>query len=378
MTRVIRLPISLTMSGITQSGIARKLNISRSTVAAVLTNSSHSRISSTTRDRILQTAKEMGYVPNRHAQIMSKGKSGTIGIVTFGSTGITAQKEQVAVESVHAAGYDPIQHNVHWYADSGDKACRRMIELRVEGVILIHPTILFTQKHLDILLTAGIPVVALGSSILNGIIRYMSDKEQGFHDLTQYLISLGHRRLSLLLGEDDLSRIYEKESDHPPTWHRWKARLGFEKAVSEHPSVQGEVHIARYELRRPGSDGAADPHKAAYEATKQLLSGDELPDVILCSNDTWAHGALAACAEADLRVPHDVAVTGFENESFSPYGFVPLTTMAHPAAQMAFDGTRHLIAQINKEEPPTDRLVILPCELVIRRSCGGYLQKHSI
>ncbi len=358
------------MSGITQHQIAAKLNISRSTVAAVLSNTPRARISQAIRESVLETAREMGYVPNRHAQIISKGKSGMIGIINFGIyEQLPQQKVQFAAHAFLKERFEPVVSNALWFADRGGAVCRRMVESRVEGVLLIHPTLHFTQKHLDILLDAGIPVVVLGGTALQGVTKYMSDKEQGFYTLTNHLLDLGHRRLTVMLGRDST------EKKNAPSWHARNAIAGFERALKEraNPAVTGTIHLIHH-LVRP-SEQNHNPYEPGRVAMREILSKATLPDAVLCSNDNWAMGALAACAEADVKVPEDLAITGFENEPLSQYGQLPLTTMAHPAREMAEQGALTLLSLVRKETTLEDRLITLPCDLIVRRSCGSHLRK---
>lgn len=361
------------MSGITQHQIAAKLNISRSTVAAVLSNTPKARISQAIRESVLETAREMGYVPNRHAQIMSKGKSGMIGIINFGVyEQLPQQKVQFAAHALLKERFEPVVSNVLWFADRGGAVCRRMVESRVEGVLLIHPNLYFTQKHLDILLDAGIPVVVLGSTALEGVTKYMSDKEQGFYTLTHHLLDLGYRRLTVMLGRDSTQK------KNVPSWHARNAIAGFERALSERddPAVSGSVHLIHHTVS--ASAEGRSPYEPGRAAMREILSKTILPEAVLCSNDNWAMGALAACAEADIKVPQELAITGFENEPLSEYGLLPLTTMVHPAREMAERGVATLLSLVRKESVAEDRFFTLPCELMVRRSCGAHLRKHNM
>ncbi|HWL52057.1 MAG TPA: LacI family DNA-binding transcriptional regulator [Chthoniobacteraceae bacterium] len=356
------------MPGITQHQIAARLGVSRSAVAAVLSNTPKGRISPALRESILATAREMGYVPNRHAQIMSKGKSGMIGIINFGLyEQLPQQKVQFAARALLKQRYEPVVSNVLWFADRGGAVCRRMVESRVEGVLLVHPTLQFTQKHLDILLDAGIPVVVLGGTNLKGVTKYMSDKEHGFYVLTSHLLDLGYRRLTVMLGRDST------EKKHIPSWHARNAIAGFERALKEKagPGVTGSVHLIH---RTIGAN--LSPYEPGRLAMHEILQKATLPEAVLCSNDNWAMGALAACAAADLKVPEEIAITGFENEPLSQYGLLPLTTMAHPAREIAEKGVKDLLSLVRRESALEDRLVVLPCELVVRRSCGAHLHQH--
>lgn len=366
MTRVITSPL---MQGPTQAQIAAALQVSRSTVAAVLSNSPSARISREVAARVVQKASEMGYRPNRYSKIMRKGRSGIIGVIKFGGLQqMPTQKLMYAVRAIAEAGYEPVVHDCFWFADRGGSACEKMIDLRVEGVLLIHPNLFFTGKHLDILLKVGIPVVSMGGDHLQGIPRILSDKEKGFYELTRHLLGLGHRRLTLLLGKDSSDR------KRTLSWHYNKAKAGFKKAIHEQPGANGSIHVVHYTLRAPQESADPTLYETGAQAMREILSQGTLPEAVLCSNDNWALGALTVCAEADIRVPDELAITGFENEPAGSVGLLPLTTVAHPVreiAQRAVDRLMGAVRERNDLEPTLD---MIPGQLMVRRSCGAWLK----
>lgn len=374
MTRVSSFPS--TMARTTQTELARHLGVSRSAVAAVLSNSPSSRISPELKERILAAAEELGYIPNRFAQIMSKGRSGMIGIINFGGyEQLPHVKVEQAVCRVLREGYQPVVDNALWFADHGRAVCSRMIQMQVEGVALVHPPLAFTSAHLQMLLDAEIPVVGLGCA-LSGITRYLSDKEKGFHLLTTHLLNAGYRRLTLMVGMDSTQRKKQ------PSWHSANARAGFLRAISEfhgEGKIHGDVEVVRYEITPPKADAEGTAARATYapgyHGMHAILKRPVLPEVVLCSNDNWAMGALAACADADVRVPEELAVTGFENDPMSRYGLLPLTTVAHPVKAIVDQGMGMLLEAIRTGTHTPDALSILPGELVVRKSCGSHLRQ---
>ncbi len=356
------------MPGITQTQIAAELQISRSTVAAVLSNSPGARISKEVAAKILETAERMGYRPNRYAQVMRRGNSGIIGVINFGGLQqMPIQKLMYTVQAVAEARFEPVVHDVFWFADRGGAACEKMLDMRAEGVLLMHPHLFFTQKHLDILLKAGIPVVSMGGDHLKGIPRVMSDKEKGFYELTSHLLGLGHRRLTLLLGKDS------SDKRRTISWHSNKATAGFKRALKERTGADGTIHIVPHAIQ------VQEPtlYQPGQQGMSELLKQGTLPDAVLCSNDNWALGALSVCAEADIRVPSDLSITGFENEPVAQVGLLPLTTVAHPAEEIAHHAVDLLLSLIRKETALESSLSALPGRLIVRRSCGAYLKSPA-
>jgi LacI family transcriptional regulator len=123
-----------------------------------------------------------------------------------------------------------------------------------------------------------------------------------------------------------------------------------------------EAEKSWFDLSGPGSRVAA-----------RMLAQVHRPDAILCSNDYLAIGAAAACADAGLRVPDNIAVTGFDNINMGAYlPGAPLTTVAQPSEQMAKKAVEILLALIRKASREHLQMSVeLPCSLVVRASCGA-------
>jgi DNA-binding LacI/PurR family transcriptional regulator len=113
--------------------------------------------------------------------------------------------------------------------------------------------------------------------------------------------------------------------------------------------------------------GDYDRH-IAYHSVKQLVGSRPDIDAIFTGDDEAAIGALRALRDLGRRVPEDVAVVGFDDQSLAPYLAPPLTTVHAPTEEVGTAAARQLFQLIKtgKAEP----FVFLPTELIVRRSCG--------
>ncbi len=354
------------MSFVTQNQIATEAGVSRSTVQAVLSSTSaQSRISPQVREHVLAVATRLNYRPNRFAQAMRKGKSGLIGIINFGDLyELTERKVLAASEAIVREGYEPLVQESIWSSrgskgsDVSREVCRRMLESRVEGVLLVNPGGVFRQEHLDQLLKAGIPVVTSGGAgLLQGVPDFVSDREWGYEQVARHLFGLGYRRLALIAMPD---------SDVGAATARAAENFGIEEMP---PALWPLHHLPE----RPG------PHqmlnfRVGKEAMTTLLAGPHRPEAVLCSNDEVAQGALTACGEAGVRIPDDLAVTGFDDFFSSEYGLVPLTTLTHPIAEISTKAVACLLELIRTGRKPQTHVEKIRGHLTIRRSCGAFLQ----
>ncbi len=348
------------MPSVNQHLIARRLGISQSTVAGALANQPRFRLE--TRKRVLAEASRLGYRPHRFAQVMRQGRSGFIGMIQCaGHMQLSAQRSQLVAREVHGNGYQLLSSDAFWFGDEEKTACEVMIDACVEGVVLVSPTFSF-----DALRQAGIPVVALSGSRQPGAPQVRANIRQGMHDLTRHVIGLGRRRLALLtqwpLGpRDEAACYYVSERIE-----------GFLEASRESGLGEGQAEVCIEDY----SDPESNTYQVGKISMRKILERKRQPDAVLCSNDEWATGALAACKEAGVRVPEDIALTGFDNLLASGYGAVPLTTVAQPIEPMAKKAVEILLGQIRNGEGASPRKVIkMPCEVIVRHSCGSPRQE---
>lgn len=346
---------------VTQRQIALEANVSRSTVAAILSNTQRERFSKEVQERVLATARKHGYRPNRYAQVMNHGKSSYIGILGFGTHhSLAYRKLGFATELFRRLEYDWIVQESNWYNVPRSEVCelliQKMIDARVEGVLLIYPPKEFTQEHLERLYKAKIPVVAISHDHLINVPTFLSDRPWGYRFLTRHLLSLGYRKLALLYSNAScLKSFSEAAGEVVPARVFWPLELLTPEMHEETPE-----HLTYL----PG-----------WLGMQHLLKQGERPDAVVCANDAWALGALKACEEAGLRVPHDIALTGFDNEPAGAFGTVPLTTVDHPVKETAQQAAEFLLNIIRNGPQPCESPFVIRGTPIIRRSCGAQ-EKH--
>lgn len=343
----------------TQFEVATEAGVSRSTVQAVLSDSPI-RISAQVREHVKKAAARLNYRPNRYAKAMRNGKTGLIGLIDFGRLRhLSYRKIQVAAEKIIRSQYEPLVMETLWLPqndDGGGALCRRIIDSRVEGVVLVHPQIsMFSPRSLEQLRQVGIEVVSIGGGeYLHGISCFHSDRQWGYHAMARHLLNLGYRRLALLADQSPFPR------------------RGIEQAVAEH----GEGAEVRF--FSPSEVPEASPLTRDYLRGKtgmeEILAENARPDAVICGNDEWAQGALTACTEAGLQVPQDLALTGFDDDPSSAFGTLPLTTVAQPIAQISDQAVQCLLALIREKRAPEPRRVDFRGQLIVRHSCGAFLR----
>lgn len=368
----------------TQADIAKKLGISQGAVASVVGSySGQCLLNPEMAAKVRRVAEEMGYRPHRQAQLLRGGKSGVVGILHMGERGFafSAERMMAVDDAVREAGYESLARDVTRKQNPRD-VCDRLLDERVEGILLALPVERFPVTEIDRLRQFKVPLAALSGMVLPGVPQIHADFHGGMMALTEHLLRLGHRRLVFLTVETFVSFHARRD-------RAWRERIvGFEDAVLQAGGrLLKQVSGPLPEMADDDGDGTAvtgrvvcgplepdavSPYTQAEQAMRGLLAWHHRPDAVLCMNDDWALGALAVCGEQGLRVPDDLAVTGFDGTRQSAFYNPRLTTVAQPIREMAGKAMQLLLRQMRGEKLGRRELKVqLPCRLVVRASCGA-------
>jgi DNA-binding LacI/PurR family transcriptional regulator len=199
----------------------------------------------------------------------------------------------------------------------------------------------------DLLDHKGIPYVALGNNILGEPQNsksdlIFSDDTQGGHDMTQYLISLGHRNI-WFVGNIRLP---------------WFARCfaGYSRAMDKAGLVA-----------RSSSIDSGDDTEAGYLGTKSLLARGEPVTAIFAGNDSTAHGVYKGLRDSGLRIPDDISVAGCD-DTVGAWLYPGLSTIREFPEQLGKQMVELVLNRIAKPTLEPQRITI-PTELIKRESC---------
>jgi LacI family transcriptional regulator len=220
---------------------------------------------------------------------------------------------------------------------------RQLISRRVDALVAAPFGV--TDRMLAELHDAGIPFVTLGrTSAAGGDLVHTSDTA-GARELTAHLIERGYRRLAFLGGEQSAT----------PTRERLD---GFRQALSAAGRAAEVDDIVFQEFTRNGGrEGAAT-----------LLDRQDRPDAIVAGNDLIAIGVLDVARERGLRVPEDLAVTGYDDIEAASLVSPALTTVENPAREIGRTCARLLLERLDGDVSDVTRTVALSHRLVVRQS----------
>ncbi|HIC89194.1 MAG TPA: LacI family transcriptional regulator [Anaerolineae bacterium] len=328
--------------------IAKRAGVSIATVSYVLNN--RSSVSQRTRERVLQAARELGYRPNVIARGLQAGKSRMLG---YSWIPLPPEKFNPILDKfLQSMAEAAARHNYHVLAfpvssiyDEVTVYRELANSRRVDGFILSNTN--FDDPRVRYLMDDGFPFVAFGRSNPEWDFAYVDvDGADGIRQVVKHLLTLGHRRIACLAWpENSLTGQYRLE--------------GYYQAMAKAGLAADPQWVLRVE----------NDYAQAYAATQRLLDLplQARPTAIVCLTDLIAIGALNAAADAELRVGHELAVTGFDDAPIARYLRPPLTSLRQPIAEVGERVVQMLLSLI-QGEPLTERHVLLKPDLVVRAS----------
>jgi LacI family transcriptional regulator len=332
--------------------VASEAGVSIASVSRVLNGQGSPRAN--TRERVMRAVEELGFVRDGAARALSNGLKEVVGVVFRRGDDAFFEDEDESLLFIDVVnrgidvaaqrrGFDVLISSVG-YTDDNVPARIAGIAGKADGLIL-HDRMLSAG---GIARLAGlVPLVTLAGKPGRGSMNVRCDNEAGMRALVHHLVvDHGHRSLAYLSGR----------ADSPDNRSRARA---FEAGAA---AAGAEIHI--------GHEWQGDYSAAAgAKVINSLLdAGRDLPRAIVCANDQTALGAMHALAQRGIKVPDDVAVTGFDDVPVARHMHPPLTTIRQPMQElgaMAFDV---LYSRISTGKGETD--VVLPVQLKLRESCG--------
>jgi DNA-binding LacI/PurR family transcriptional regulator len=327
--------------------IAQAASVTPGTVSRALRDSP--RVNPETKRRIQQIADEMGYSPDAQARSLVEGRTRTVGVVVTTMTdpfigGIVQAIENTA----HDHGYSLILASSNDLPEREIAAAETLQSKRVDGVIVTSSRVgVLYQGRLEKL---GVPVVLINSLVEHrGRHTYSIgvDNRHGGFLATEHLVGLGHRRIAYVASPGDRSDCVERLAGYTEALVR--------AGIDLDPSLQVKG------TGRPGGGQRALP---------LLLALEERPTAVFCYNDMTAIGLIHAARAADLSLPQDLAVVGFDDIVFARYAHPTLTTVAQPVVELG-RGAMEIVLGLDRDRQAKEeevKNVTVKGKLVVRES----------
>lgn len=341
---------SKTKRAVTIHDVAKKAGVSFKTVSRVLNNEAN--VSAETQDKVRKAIGALQYSPSIAARVLAGSRSFLIGLLyDTPSSYYTHSVQMGALERCREAGFHLVLEKCN--SNARDVAATMLVNIRhtrLDGVILT-PPLSDNQAIRESLVEQKIPHVLISPPGLEPGVSsvYMDDRRAAF-DMTQYLISLGHRRIGFITG---LSR-------HGAAMLRL---LGYEDALKHSGIRLDEALVKNGNFR----------FQSGADAAEQLLRQKERPTAIFASNDEMGAGAVATAHRLGISIPRELSVVGFDDVPYASITWPALTTVHQPIVEMGAAAAGLLIAglQSKKSDPAVPAPSIsFQHEMKIRGSTG--------
>lgn len=332
--------------------VAEKAGVGIGTVSRAMNNSP--LIHEETKNRVLKVARELNYLPHAVAQSLARKRTNTIGVIVPFFTNYFFVELLRAIQKL-LAQYD---YDLNLY--SVDDVTRGIIfldrvirERRVDGVLYISLPI--DDEYVDRIKRSTLPIV-LVDSFHKSLDSIIIENLEGAFTATNHLIQLGHRRIAMINGNLRSLPAVERLD-------------GYKKALTCHGIAFDEDLVVICDNSRD-EDGFNE--EAGYMAMKKLLERRaELPTAVFISSDIQAIGAVRAIQEAELQIPEDIALVGFDDIQFAK--FLGLTTIHQPILDMGRLAVERLKERMNGRQVSVYQKK-LKTHLIVRRTCGASIQ----
>ncbi|MBK9158271.1 MAG: LacI family DNA-binding transcriptional regulator [Micropruina sp.] len=336
----------------TSRDVADRAGVSRTAVSFAYNNPS--RISEETRQRILQAANDLGYTPNPMAQMLKRGKSGTLGVLLpqaipaimqnpYYGQFLTGLGEVCDREGMTLLLCPPLRNSM----------LKAIPYAAVDGFIV---TGLESDRgEVEELRRRGIPFVLVDSEPLPGVPRVDTDDELGAFNLVQHLLQLGHRHVTFVL--------FEGGPDAQTLGYRGPLGLrieGFKRALAAYDLT----------LESPGIQVMEAPctRQGGLEIGRHILSAPNPPTAIIATSDIMAIGIMEAARILEVAIPAQLSVAGFDDQPEAQWTYPALTTVRQSTETKGHRAGDFLVAEIQgRDNHPTQTI---QTTLITRGSTG--------
>jgi DNA-binding LacI/PurR family transcriptional regulator len=328
----------------TIADVARRAGVSIATVSRVVNG--NAPVAETTAARVRDAIAALNYVPRAAARSLASRRTNTLGLLLPEISGYFFPLLLRGVEAgARENGFDLLIYSTQDRGDATSGLRRPLGEHNTDG-LLIFPDSL-DDAELVRLYHLGFPLVLLHRSPPDAldVPCVTFENKAGARKLVEHLIAVhGYRRIAFLRGPEGHEDSYWRE-------------MGYREALAAHGVPFDPTLVAT---------GGFDEDEAQVPVEQWLQEGLEI-EAIFAGDDEAALGVITALQRAGKRVPEDVAVVGFDDGPVSQH-LTPLTTVRAPIEEAGLAAARQLVRLIRTGQ--ADPLVLLPTELVVRRSCG--------
>lgn len=335
--------------------IARDLGVSVITISKVLRN--HPDIGDETRERVLARIKELDYRPNLAARSLVTGRTYLVGLVVPDLLHpFFAEIAKSLSEVLRNSGYYLIVSSSDEDPDLEEQEINHLLARRLDTLIVAS-----CRSTVDVLFRIekqSTPYVLIDRNFPGLSPNFVGvDDEAVGRIATQHLIDIGCKKIAHIRGPETSPGVRRLD--------------GYRRALSQN----GLRPVDEYIIAEPKGD--VESRQRGQDAMRELLKLNPRPDAVFCFNDPLAMGAMNYALDKGLRIPEDIAIIGCGNLHYDDSLRVPLSSIDQHSRRIGEEAARLTLRILNSKIPPKPETVILPPELIVRRSTGRRISKGA-
>jgi LacI family transcriptional regulator len=342
---------------VTMRDVATQSGFSPATVSIVLNNAPLARyIAPTTKKRIEEVARKLGYRPNAMARFLRSKRTHSVGVMFFDITDPFCTLVMRGIENaLYQQSYVPIFADAHNQRNRFERYLEMLLERHVEALIVVANWLFVDIQLLGDLSKRNIPAATIGWELPGDTISsVMVDNEAGARLALEHLYHLGHRKIAFIRGPKMLI-------DSAPRWR------GIQKFAQ---SVGLEIDPALIQ-QLPESLDPNSSFESGFRFAEDLLQRKKKFTAMMAFDDLTAMGAIRALTKAGIKVPEQCSVTGFDDVALSSLSAPSLTTVRQPMEAMGGLAVNIVMEGINASLEKREWNIVshkMSPELVIRDS----------
>jgi LacI family transcriptional regulator len=325
--------------------VARAAGVAIKTVSRVLNDEPNVRPE--TRARVLAAAEQLQYLPSLSARSLAGRRSFLIGLIYENPSA------NYLIDLQHGAmarcRKEKFRLFVHQCSGHGEELIRDVMGLidqtHVDGLV-VSPPLSEASPLIAALDQRNIPFVRIAPSDRQHSAPYVDmDDEGAAREMTEHLLSLGHRRIGFIVG-------------HPNHIASSLRLRGYRSALEQHRIDFDPAYVKQGWF----------VFESGLQAARELLTLPTPPTAVFASNDDMAAGVLLAAHELGIPVPRRLSVAGFDDTYIARIVWPRLTTVHQPSYDLAFSATDLLLLSLKNGDAP--KSARLPYKVIRRESTG--------
>lgn len=324
--------------------VADLAGVSIKTVSRVLNREPNVRPA--TRDKVVAAAETLNYRPNLSARQLASNQTFVIGMLYDNPNGdYVTEVQHGSLQACREYGYNLLINP----CEAGSPGLiGEVTDLRrqVDGFMVLQP--LSDSLPLNqFLLENDIACARISQRPFAGFPWISVRDAEAADQMTEYLLSLGHRRIGFIIGHPDHGQSHDRLA-------------GYRSALERHDIAVDDELVEQ---------GLFD-FESGFACARKLLASSRPPTAIFASNDPMAMGVLSVAHKIGLDVPRQLSVVGFDDSPLARHAWPPLTTVRQPITEVARLATQALIMRLQgQSEGDSHRR--LDAELVFRASTAS-------